>query len=226
MWWSKPKIEFMCREDHFGAIAQPAPASKAIPDWYKHMSPADQGSAVYTFKRCVPALEAMSAGWIIPVPADIIFTASDNGATLKSEARYVTPLVSSHLPIQMKGSPWEKRAVIKIETQWRISTPRGWSCLFVKPMNTASDIHPFAGIIETDSYHQPVVVPLYLTYPDGIFTIAKGTPLVQVIPFRRERIASEIRASTAAEMLASLVQYNAVLSQAGWYRKFIWGARK
>jgi len=223
MWWSKPKIEFMCREEDFGAIAKPVPASKAIPDWYKGMTPADTGKGVYTFKRCVPALEALSAGWIIPVPADIIVTVSEDGTAIDTEVRYTKPLISSHIPIQMKGSPWAKRPVIKIETQWCVRTSPGWSCLYTKPMNTQSDLEPFSGIIETDTYNQPVVIPLCLSLPDGVHVIEKGTPLVQVIPFRRERLASKIRASTQAERAAVLVQYNAVLSQAGWYRKFIWG---
>jgi hypothetical protein len=225
MWWSKSKIEFMCSEDDFGAIARPTPAGKVIPGWYKALSPADQGQGVYTMKRCVPLLEAMSTGWILSAPVDITFNVSSDRVDTLSH--YPKQLVSSHAAVQVKGSPWEHRVVLKIDTLWSAKTSPGWSCLYTRPLNRVSpDIEPFSGVVDTDTFHQNIVVPLYTPHREGTFTLEKGTPLVQVIPFRRERLASDIRVPTKSEGAAMRVQYNAVLSQAGWYRKFIWGARK
>lgn len=51
--------------------------------------------------------------------------------------------------------------------------------------------------------------------------IEKGTPLVQVIPFRRDRAAikADIRAETTEEAMNRNVVYRNTIADPGWYRK-------
>lgn len=58
-----------------------------------------------------------------------------------------------------------------------------------------------AGIVDTDTCRAPVHFPFFATGPDGLHVVEKGSPLVQVIPFRRDSttIAAEIRAEAPAE---------------------------
>jgi hypothetical protein len=54
------------------AIDHPQPAAAAVPEWYKHTQSfvvgrhaSDDAHALATIKRCVPVLDAMTAGSII-----------------------------------------------------------------------------------------------------------------------------------------------------------------
>jgi hypothetical protein len=59
-------------------IEKPKPASDFIPDWYKTMEsyiggkkvPINAGSTA-TIKRCMPVFDAITAGYIITLPADV-----------------------------------------------------------------------------------------------------------------------------------------------------------
>ncbi|MNU09336.1 hypothetical protein D3C72_2558440 [compost metagenome] len=57
--------------------------------------------------------------------------------------------------------------------------------------------------------------------------IDKGTPLVQVIPFRRDDagIKADIRAETSEEAASRNVVYRNTIAGPGWYRKIARAAR-
>lgn len=71
---SKPEIKFLCANHLVDVIPKPVEASRLMPDWFKSLSRDREGVnkfAAGTVKRCVPALEAMSQGYIIPLWADL-----------------------------------------------------------------------------------------------------------------------------------------------------------
>ena len=72
-----PLIEFHAEPEFFGQIPEPFPASRAVPDWLKQLPVDLQGGP--TIKRCAPFLQAITAGYIIPVPFDFQFTYSSDG---------------------------------------------------------------------------------------------------------------------------------------------------
>jgi hypothetical protein len=84
-----------------------------------------------------------------------------------------------------------------------------------------------AGIVDTDTYHAHIHYPFFATAPDGLYTIEKGTPLVQVIPIRRDgpSIKAEIRAETPDETAQSEKVFRNTIASEGWYRKFARAAR-
>jgi hypothetical protein len=69
---------------------------------------------------------------------------------------------------------------------WSIKTPPGYSCLFLQPVHRPSIFSIFPGVVDTDSYYVPVNFPFVLN--DVTFTgfIPAGTPIAQVIPFKRD----------------------------------------
>jgi hypothetical protein len=226
---SKPTIEFFCAAEHFGAIAKPVPAGKVLPEWYRNIQPVDPTVASVqdagtTVKRCMPFLEALSQGWIIPTPVELRVKLSEDGQTISTHNNYPRTLITPHFQHQVRGSPMENKAIIKFETLWYVKTPPGWSCLMTQPLNRPSDFVVLSGVLDTDMYHQ-VVMPFYFTRPDGLFVLKKGTPLVQVIPFKREVLGSDIRAATTADATGAVVDSNAVFSEKGWYRKHVWSRR-
>jgi hypothetical protein len=56
--------------------------------------------------------------------------------------------------------------------------------------------------------------------PDGIHVVEKGTPLVQVIPFRRNgaTMKAEIRGETDSEAFERDTIYRNTIAGEGWYR--------
>jgi len=71
---TKPEIKFLCPDHLLGVIPEPVEASKLMPDWFKSLSRDIEGVDKFgsgTIKRCVPALEAISQGYIIPLWADL-----------------------------------------------------------------------------------------------------------------------------------------------------------
>ena len=71
-----PSIRFLCRPEDHGVIAPPVPAKTALPDWFRKLPAVDphQVSATnngLTVKRCMPFLDAMTSGWILPLAATV-----------------------------------------------------------------------------------------------------------------------------------------------------------
>jgi hypothetical protein len=76
---------------------------------------------------------------------------------------------------------------MKFHNPWTIRTPPGWSCLFVPPLNRPNGVFEvLSGFVDTDTYVAPVNFPFVAIADDGVHTLPKGTPLIQVIPFLRD----------------------------------------
>jgi hypothetical protein len=59
------------------------------------------------------------------------------------------------------------------------------------------------------------------TAPDGVHTLEKGTPLVQVIPFQRQstELEAAIRVETDEEALLRTRITRSTQNSEGWYRE-------
>lgn len=219
-------IRFLCEPADEGVIAPPVPAKSYIPDWFRKLpavdearvSPTDTG---LTVKRCMPFLDAMNTGWIIPLPATVRLAIKENGRQIEAGWDFDRTLVSYHGDHQVKGHPWGGRAACKFHNFWTIATPPGWSCLFVNPLNRPNGLFDvIAGVVDTDTYTAPVHFPFFPIGPDGLHVIEKGSPMVQVIPFRRDSVElpADIRAETPEETAARTTVTRNTLASPGWYR--------
>lgn len=75
---------------------------------------------------------------------------------------------------------------------WSIKTPPGYSVLFTQPMHRESSFTILDGIVDTDQYDAPVNFPFALNDWGFEGLIPAGTPMAQVIPFKRESWQMEI----------------------------------
>ena len=75
---------------------------------------------------------------------------------------------------------------------WSIQTPKGYSVLFTQPMHRESVFTIMDGIVDTDSYNAPVNFPFVLNDWSYEGMIPAGTPMAQVIPFKRDSWQMEI----------------------------------
>ncbi|APG89923.1 DUF6065 family protein [Sinorhizobium americanum] len=224
----EPRVmRFLCRPEDQGVIARPVPAKSALPDWFRKLPAIDKnhlstGNNGLTAKRCMPFLDAMAAGWILPIAATVRLEIKDGGRSVEAGWEFDRVMVSNHGAHQVAGNPREPSPPCKFHNYWSIRTPPGWSCLFLPPLNRPGQ--PFecvAGIVDTDTYAANIHFPFFATAPDGLHVIEKGTPLVQVIPFRRvdAAVTAEIRAETRREAVERETIYRNTIAGQGWYRK-------
>jgi hypothetical protein len=181
------RIEFHAPANLFDRIPHPYPATRAVPEWLKNM-PMDRGEGG-TIKRCPPFVEAITAGYIIPVPFDVALSVSAEGVLSAKGADPDFPSVSAHHDIQYQGSPFQHSAVLKFRNPWVILTPSDYVCLITAPINRLFELPllPLTGIVETSQYYREVNVPsVCMMRPGQTATARRGSPLVQVIPIRRE----------------------------------------
>jgi Family of unknown function (DUF6065) len=233
MFRAPPVIEFLCRPEDEGIVPEPVPAGSVLPTWFRKLPGVDtsQVSATnngLTVKRCLPFVDVMAAGWIIPLAAPVRLEISDGGRSITAGWEFDRELVSNHGSFQIAGSPWEPHPPMKFHNYWTIRTPKGWSCLFLPPVNRPNGlIEVLSGLVDTDTYASPVNFPFVATAPDGVHTLERGTPLVQIVPFRRSDIALEasIRAETDEEGRVREHIRRGTHAEQGWYRRHSRAAR-
>ena len=222
-----PTIAFTCAPEDAGVIAPPVPAKTYLPDWFRKLPAADpvaQGldDTGLTVKRCLPFLDAMTTGWVIPLAATVRLRIADGGAQVDAAWDFDRTLVSNHAMHQVKGNPMGHRPPCKFHNFWTIATPPGWSCLFVDPLNRPNGVFQIAaGVVDTDTYRAPIHFPFFATGPDGVHVIEKGSPVAQVIPFRRDtaELHVEIRAERPEEATRRQRILRKTLAATGWYRQ-------
>jgi hypothetical protein len=224
----KPAIEFLCRPEDQGVLPLPVPAKEAMPAWFKRLPAIDDAhlsatSSGLTVKRCMPFIDALTTGWILPLGAAVRLEIVDSGRTVNSGWDFDRVMVSNHASHQVAGHPSQPRPPCKFHNYWTIRTPPGWSCLFVPPLNRPNPVFEVvAGIVDTDTYASLIHFPFFATGKDGIHALEKGTPIVQVIPFKRAdtHLPAVIKVETQAEAAVRQRIFRNTLAGDGWYRKF------
>ena len=191
-------IKFHAPRNVVDAFPHPFPAGKVLPDWFKDLPPAlsshPRSSSV---KRCIPFLEALSQGYIIPFHCDVFVRANNGELDFEFAEKEVSKGMDDHSYDQVFGHPLKDTQYgslpLKWLNLWTIETPKEYSCLFTAPLNRPDKRFKIIdGIVDTDSYYNPIHFPFVWTGGDGEFLITKGTPLIQVIPFKRISTKHEI----------------------------------
>jgi hypothetical protein len=218
-------------------IIRPYPAKKNVPNWYKQMSNyINNDIKNKTIKKCLPFLDTLTAGYIIPSSNDIKFEVKEvegkkdifyvpNGNTVAQQKgiNISTHLHNIYHPVEQIGGKDSFLAkknhnfnVFKFLSPWWIKTPPGYSCLFISPMNNENENYEIIkGIVDTDTQHE-VNFPMFFKKIESFF-IAKGDPVVQVIPFKRESWKMKIEERTEDEFHLYDYIYHTYLKD--FYRK-------
>ncbi len=167
----------------------PKPASRFIPDEYKKLKRFTNNNLHSpTVKTCVPFLDSLTMGYIIPFDQDYLVDPVENDFAVTPANREQWDFGYHHqtqLPKEWQKTTGENAG--KFMNKWLIKTPPGYSCLFVKPMNRVEnrfDIIP--AVVDTDTYINVINFPFILQKRNEQFLLKKGEPMVQVIPFKRE----------------------------------------
>ena len=229
-------IEFSC-SPYDDAYPHPVPAHKVVPKWWqnlsRHVDPPQPNMShglglvdgadippVESVKACVPVLDTLRTGYIIPLWTELIIgyddpSGGDSGEPLiawnyqglgprdLSKTANLQAIERRHLDPKSfetaKGMPIYNRALeIQLpymwtfNSPWTIKTPPGYSCLFTKPLNSDLPFDFINGIVNTDKYHLSVNWNFMMNRRFR-GTLRVGTPMMQVIPFKRDEWESEVR---------------------------------
>ena len=171
----------------------PVPASQSLPDWYKKLpsyinnqkKPSyDDDMAPATAKKCMPMFDALTAGYIIFLQADVYVEPKDGKPfyrwTKANDVRF-------HPERQFDGHPESQGFdIAKWDNKWIVTTPKGYSSLFIQPVHRESPFKILEGVVDTDTYTNPVQFIFTLKDINFEGVIPAGTPIAQVIPFKRE----------------------------------------
>lgn len=193
-------------KDEYDIQPKPISASSMIPQWWKNEAPyhiddknptggkfrmLDGIASNATFKKCTPMLDGLTSGYIITLWSDI-FVEWINGVPQVSW-RTNNPVFSAHGPSsdRVPPPPGYSNFVFKYHNTWMPITPNGYSVLVTSPFGYQDT--PFKcipAVVDSDVSRLDVVPPMWLK--DGFEgVIEKGTPLIQIIPFKRDDWKSE-----------------------------------
>ena len=228
------EIEFSAHEDYFALKEDyPTPIKLNIPEWFKKL---EHTVINHTIKGCVPFLESLTSGYLLKFPQDFnvrhnvnnknekgeefkdsfqTFALHDVQQILHAKKVNLNSGMDSHGLKQLEGSPLiEKNKNLpfyKILNPWKIKTPKGYSCLFVPPLNNSDDrFNIIPAIVDTDTFPNEINFPIVINgdkYPVLETTIKKGTPYVQIIPFKRDNWNMTLRPRKQKEVQNSRLFY-------------------
>ena len=193
---SEPQENLIQFHSGVPGMTDPRPYRSAggLPEWIKNMpaqtSIPDTGQSLNTVKVCMPFVDAMSCGYIIPLRSTVRFLMRK-----PDQLEYDHPNVQEHgeaVTYQpatgYQGTPFAQKLVVKFLNHWIIETPPGYSTLFVPLLNQFTiPFQMLAGLVDTDRYYRQVFFPaICLMQPGTSCELERGTPLVQAIPIRRD----------------------------------------
>jgi hypothetical protein len=233
---NRKKISFIAIAEIFYFLkTNPLPAVKLVPQWYKDMSAKIDSSfkehrisnegANLTIKKCVPFLDAFTSGYMVVTPADIVVSTDSRQFKFMWEVTY--DLIEPHSLNQTIGMPIPEgydTTPFKFLANYAIKTPKGYSTLFTHPLNRF-DL-PFitlSAVVDTDEFTLgPVNLP-FLIRKDFEGVIPAGTPIAQIIPFKRDDWESSVEEPTE-EIRFGQNKLRAVAL--GAYKKLFWQKKR
>lgn len=192
-------IKFHAQDEYsYNVKEKPVPALQYLPKWFKEASiyiggkqDPDPGPNS-TFKKCAPLMDGLSFGYIMPLWSDIKVTQKGGVPTIQWATNYpvvdVWPLEQTHGYGVPEGF---SHSVFKYLHGWIPETPKGYSCLITHPTGYQSlPFKTITGIIDSDILKTEANAPFVIREGfEGI--IKKGTPMFQILPFKRDDWDSE-----------------------------------
>jgi hypothetical protein len=146
----------------------------------------------FTAKNCFPMLDAMSIGYMIPLWADVSVSQKSNMPMI--DWKIGIPVFDTHsfeMTKDVDVPQGYSYLAYKMHNKFVIKTPPGWSCLFVHPMgHTDLPFYSMPAVVDTDK-HEDVINPVIWIKEGFEGIIEEGTPILQIIPFKRENWKSE-----------------------------------
>jgi hypothetical protein len=190
------KIHFS-RYDESKGLYPPVPSNKLLPDWYKkaksYLNDEKKpriDEAYVTIKRCVPVFDSITAGYLILLNKDMYCEQTPSGPYFHWRTdgeKDTSTMITQHSKFQAQSHPDNNLGhQLKIENPWIIKTDPGYSCMILPPMHRDNEIIILPAVVDTDLFYEKINFPFNLKNKNFEGLIEAGTPIAQIIPFKRE----------------------------------------
>jgi hypothetical protein len=218
------KFEFYPTKKYFEPIVE---AKHFIPNWYKKIPPYINGKLEIsnyetnlTIKNCMPFLDSLSSGFMVTTQMDIQVKLV-NGEPVLTWLQIPDPIILRSDKVQGFPNPANTH---DLHFAWILpcsfKTPKGYSVFFTHPFNRF-DL-PFTtlnAIIDGEKGIVSGFIPFFLNKDfEGI--IPKGTPIAQIVPFKKENWIAE--KNEKVHDLANQESFNARSIVRGYYKANVW----
>lgn len=191
------KIHFLPSSDQVELfVDRPEPAIKNIPEWYTSSPKPDLDNIIIdpntrsqsnpVIKQCAPFFDAISFGYIQKTWCDIQIKVDNNTISIISatEPDVVGARAGNNIPIDNQYYPIE----FVWKQPWIPKTPNGYSYLITHPLNSINlPFTTLSAVVDGDNFYHQLFgnIPFYVKSNfSGI--IKTGTPMYQIIPFKRD----------------------------------------
>ena len=203
------KIQFIARDPYgWEVYPKPYPASVSLPSWWRDATPykptpdnpegkkflVENFAANTTFKKCTPMLDALTSGYIVPLYSDVQVRWI-NGSPRVTWRMQSSDVFTQHGP-EGKVPGFEipvgySEYIFKYNNTWIPKTPPGYSVLITTPFGYRNlPFKAIPAVVDSDKSTLEIATPMWLL--DGFEGIVeKGTPMFQVIPFKRDAWKAE-----------------------------------
>ena len=224
------KVTFRCDPAFEAILPRPFPAKRGLPDWLRAMEMTAfsdfHGGPIRTVKQCPPFVDAMMAGFLIPLPCDV---AVDRGRfswdwdlPAPSLPDHTRAPLSFHVAAQLAGSPLAAgdRPAIKFNSFWTIELEPGWSLLALHPVNRLDlPFRLLTGLVDADRFNQAgIFFPALWTEPDFVGVLPRGLPVAQCIPIRRDEPELAFATLAGEHAAAHVALTREILARPGVYK--------
>lgn len=210
----------------------PLPSKTYLPKWFKdapkfYNTERILSQQTKTFKTCSPLTDTFISGYIFELWADVEIVINDDDyryITWKNNDYSVIKERDQQASVDFPKVPGFSEKHYTLAHPLYIQTPPGYSCLITQPLNRP-DLNTFVptGIVDCDKEpffpgNYPVMIK-----EDFQGIIEVGTPLFQIIPFKRDNWVSERDDSIRARGNAASKKSSRKI--AGWYRDNVWSKK-
>jgi len=223
-------------EKTYHVIPYPKPARNYLPKWYKDMPlfhndefKMDQHGSNVSAKACVPFMDALTTGYVQETWCDIVIDTDLVGNVIYHSL--------PEFPIMHKRG-YNKDQNTKVfvpedfygdEFIWKVPwfprTPKGWSSIFTHPLGRMDlPFYSMSGVVDTDKFwgsggNYPFFIKKGFK---GI--IPAGTPMYQIIPFKRSDWNSKAIEHDEGNFLK--MEFSVKKHVYGGYKKEYWNKKR
>lgn len=182
----EPTVKFKSIIGNYAVATPVVSASTIRPEWNKK-------EREKKLQFCPGMWDYAAAGYLVTAPFDITIKSNSEGTIVIigecPDKQYFQARPFDHQIVDglAKIDSSAKPATFKVPMPWMIQTKKGYSAYVLPPLlhcDFFDKIHVYPGVVDYDNFYTCNFV--FSALKECEFTIKTGTPLIHVIPFKRE----------------------------------------
>jgi hypothetical protein len=216
-------------------VPPPKPAKLSVPEWFKNIPAINEknlkinesGDPNSNLKNCIPFFDTLTSGYIQETWTDIFIEKDVDNHVIYNQSSITAPtIMSSRDRTELPVSQYHYNFEFIWHQTWIPKVENGYSCLILSPINrTELPFYTASAIVDSDkmNYSHGGNLPFYIKKG---FTglIPAGTPMYQIIPFKRESWKMNVEKFDSEKALvgANNLRKNFI----GSYKKRLWSKKE